>query len=118
MTVWLICETDGCCKFANEDEAPPSTPFEKEVKRNNEKYKHKVWVRKIFQDYHSKGEFHLLVTFPRQIPQYIAWVPEKEYLFASIRLADTALYKILKVGVILLICQPFLSIFPLGPPKL
>ena len=30
---------DGCRKFANEDEAPPSIPVEKEGKRNSEEYK-------------------------------------------------------------------------------
>ena len=93
---------DGCRKFANEDEAP-STPVEKKAKRNNEKSRRKNWVRKIFQDRHSKGEFHLLVTFPRQIPQYLLWATERESLFASI---DTALYQqILKVDVILLIFE-------------
>ena len=67
---------DDCLKFANEDEAPPSTPVEKKAQRNNEKDMQKIWVRKIFQDHHSKGEFHLLVTFPRQIPQYLAWATE------------------------------------------
>ena len=68
---------DGCHKFVNEDEAPPSTPVEKKPKRNNDKYKQKIWVRKIFEDHHSKGEFHLLVTFPRQIAQYLAWATER-----------------------------------------
>ena len=68
---------DGCRKFANEDEPPPSTPFEMKVERNNEKYKQKILVIKIFQDHHSKGEFHLLVTFPRQSSNYLAWAAER-----------------------------------------
>ena len=38
---------DGCHKFANEDDAPPSTPVEKKASKNIEKYKQKIWERKI-----------------------------------------------------------------------
>ena len=34
----------------------------RQLRRNNEKYKKKIWMRKIFQDHHSKGEFRLLVN--------------------------------------------------------
>ena len=92
---------DGCHKFVNEDEAP----IEKKVNRNYEKYKQKIQVRKIFEDRHSKGEFHLLVTFLRQILQYLACATERESLFASMPLADRALCQIFKVDVILPISE-------------
>ena len=34
----------------------------RKLRRKEEKYKKKMWVRKIFQDCHLKGEFHLLVN--------------------------------------------------------
>ena len=64
----LYVKQDGCREFANEDDAPPSTPVETKAKRNYQKFKQKIWVRTIFQDHHSKGKLHLLVTFPRQVP--------------------------------------------------
>ena len=77
MTVWWNVKQDSCRKFANEDETPPATPVEKKVTGNNEKCKKMIGVRKMFHDHNSKGEFHLLVKFPRQISQYLAWPTER-----------------------------------------